>query len=288
MNTYSERRSSGGPGLMSQEWDNCILLDACRFDVFEQRNRIPGSLSYRYSKGSCTPEFFRENFLESTHHDTVYVTANPVPRVEKWCQVELDSVFHDVIDVWEDHWDEDLQTVPPAPVEGAIEDALSEYPDKRILGHFIQPHQPFIGETGQRIEGRGMRAYDLATGGRPDSGKSVWDRLEDGDVSPDLAWEAYRENLDIVLPHVETLCEVLPGKTVVTSDHGNLFGEFAWPFPVRGYGHPPGVHTKKLRKVPWLDVESNARREIVSEPPVQSSSAEGSARPERLSALGYR
>lgn len=289
MKEYSKYRSSRKSGIMSNDWDNCIIIDACRFDVFDQQNRIPGNLSYRYSAGSNTAGFFESNFLDSTYNDTVYVTANPVPRVEKWCQVDIDSVFHDVIDIWEDHWDDDLDTVPPAPVETATKDALSEYPNKRILCHFIQPHQPFIGETGRQINARGMQAYDSVAGGHVDSKKSVWDQLEDDDIPLNLVWAAYRENLDDVLPHVKNLCDTLTGKTVVTSDHGNLFGEFAWPFPVRRYGHPPDIYTKKLRKVPWLEPESNSRREIVSDSPVQSSSSsDESERIERLSALGYR
>lgn len=289
LGVYSTWRSTSGSDLMAEDWDNCLIIDACRFDVFRDQNSIPGELGHRRSRGSCTFEFFERNFLDSTCHDTVYVTANPVPRVEKWCQVDLDSVFYEVVDVWEDHWDEELNTVPPAPVETAIRDAHSDYPDKRILGHFIQPHQPFLGETGRQIDGRGMRAYDLATGREADTGKSVWDQLEDGELARELVWKAYRENLDIVLSHVESLCEDLTGKTVVTSDHGNLFGEFAWPFPVRKYGHPPEIYTKKLVQVPWLEIEADARREIVAEPPLESApDSSESERLERLSALGYR
>lgn len=284
--TYFPRKRSN---VMSEDWDNLLLLDACRYDVFKMRNTIPGDLEHRISKGSYTGGFFEGNFEGSSHHDTVYVTANPVPRVEEWCSVDIDTIFYDTVDVWKDHWDKNVNTVRPEPVAEAIRSVQAEYTDKRILGHFVQPHQPFIGDIGREIEERGMRAYDKLGEGTTDSGKQIWERLERGELSTDRVWKAYVENLDLVLPHVQDLCDDLTGKTVVSSDHGNLFGEFAWPFPVRKYGHPPGIHTKQLVKVPWLETDFETRKEITSEPPVQTDSqTDEKKRLERLRHLGYR
>lgn len=275
--------------VMAEDWDNLLILDACRYDVFEELNVLPGTLGHRLSRGSNTGEFFEENLSNSEHYDTVYVTANPVPRVDEWCTVDVDSVFHDVVDVWKHHWDESVNTVRPEPVADAIRNAHADYPDKRILGHFIQPHQPFIGETGLEIDQRGMAAYDRLSEDDTDTRKKVWELLEDGELSVDRAWQAYRENLELVLPYVRDLCDDLTGKTVVTSDHGNLFGEFAWPFPVRKYGHPRGIHTKKLVKVPWLELDFETRRELTSEPPeLTESETDREERLERLRHLGYQ
>lgn len=272
-----------------EEWDTLLILDACRFDLFEEVNVLAGNLDYRLSGGSYTGEFFEENFGGSRCHDTVYVTGNPVPRVEKWCSVDLDAVFHAVVDVWEDHWDEGVNTVRPGPVAEAIEEAHARYPNKRIIGHFIQPHQPFIGETGLEIEEYGMTAFDELAGNESPAGSQVWERLERGELSPDRVWTAYAENLELALPYVQDLCSEVTGKTVVTSDHGNLFGEFAWPFPVRKYGHPPGIHTKKLIKVPWLELDFERRREVTSDPPeTRTTAATADNRLERLQSLGYR
>lgn len=274
--------------VMAEDWDNLLILDACRYDVFRDVNGIPGALGHRYSRGSNTGEFFEENFAGTTQHDTVYVTANPVPRVETWCDVDIDAVFHAVVDVWEHDWDETLNTVRPEPVADAIREAHAEYPDKRILGHFVQPHQPFIGERGLEIEERGMSAYDRLLEKESRPGKKVWEQLEDGDLSADQVRDAYTENLELVLPHVRDLCEDLSGKTVVSSDHGNLFGEFAWPFPVRRYGHPRGVHTEKLVKVPWLETDFETRRDVSAERPVNAEpETERQDRLERLQHLGY-
>lgn len=274
--------------IMEEDWDNLLLLDACRYDMFEQQNNIPGDLSYRISQGSSTAEFFEENFLDSTHHDTIYITANPVPRVEEWCRVDVDSVFYKVIDVWDRHWDEEANTVPPQPVFEAIQNARSEHPHKRILGHFIQPHEPFIGDIGSKMNEFGMTAKDKLTEREFTTREKIWNRLERGEISGEKVWQGYRENLDIVLPHVQRLCNELEGKTVVTSDHGNLVGEFAWPLPIRKYGHPTGIHTKKLVKVPWLEIEAGTRPKIVSDDPASSEmETTEKKRLERLRTLGY-
>jgi hypothetical protein len=275
--------------VMDEDWDTLLILDACRYDTFEQLSELPGTLGSRLSPGSYTGEFFEENFEGMTYHDTVYVTANPVPHVDKWCSVDIDSVFHSVINVWEDHWDTDLNTVRPEPVAAALREAHEEYPNKRIIGHFIQPHQPFIGETGQGIDERGMTAYNEVADGETVEGKKVWDQLKDGELSPERVRKAYEENLLEVLPVVGELLDDITGKVVVSSDHGNLFGEFAWPFPVRKYGHPPGIHTKKLITVPWLETPYQTRRKIIAEPPEETASeAEDVDRKERLEHLGYR
>ena len=57
-----------------------------------------------------------------------------------------------------------------------------------------------------------------------------------------------------------TLIESLDGKTVVTSDHGNLFGRRLWPIPLQKYGHPPGLRFPELIEVPWHETPFENRR----------------------------
>ena len=290
MDRYFSRFPRNRCDVMAEDWDTLLVLDGCRFDLFSRVHDLSGTLDSRLSRGSNTGEFFEENFTGTRHHDTVYVTANPVPRVEKWCSVDIDEVFHAVVDVWEDNWDEAVNTVRPEPVADAIRRAHADYPDKRIIGHFIQPHQPFIGPTGRKIDERGMRAVDVISGDDGDGCKKVWDQVEDGDLSVERARRAYAENLELVFPQVDDLCETIPEKTVVTADHGNMFGEFAWPFPVRTYGHPGGVHARKLIKVPWLETGFETRREVTSERPRErtETDTERDERLDRLEHLGYR
>ncbi|AHF99628.1 hypothetical protein HALLA_13360 [Halostagnicola larsenii XH-48] len=290
---YSEfRYSESAPvcELMSEDWDNLIILDACRYDQFESLNSFSSDLESRNSLGSATPEFLRENFAGKTYHDTVYVTANPMYRTQG-----LNDVFHDVVDVWELEWDSERRTVLPETMKERTLETYRDYPNKRLIAHFMQPHYPFIGEAadvigdhaGYEFAYRQVQGQDAI---RDDP--TVWSLLEDGKVNEESVWKAYNENLNIVLGHVENLVEDFSEKTVVTSDHGNLVGERVLPFGSRQYGHPVGVYTDALRKVPWVEIEGNRRKEVKSEPPEDHitddhTTEADSTVTDRLADLGY-
>lgn len=272
---------------MQEDWDNIIILDGCRYDVFSDRGSISGKLQKVTSLGSQSLEFFRKNFSGGTYHDTVFVSANPyTDRLES-------DVFHNVIELFTDHWDSELKTVPPKPVVDAALAAHESYPDKRLIVHFMQPHFPFIGEKGQKLSHSGLAGHpDYETGsGEKQNSYPVWSNLRYGftDITEQEVWKAYIENLDVVLPYVKTLCEEFRGKSVVTADHGNLMGERIWPIPVKGYGHPTGLRISELVEVPWLEVNNSNRREITAEPPIKKrTSADEELIEERLRDLGYR
>ncbi|MFC7021032.1 MULTISPECIES: hypothetical protein [Haloarcula] len=279
-----------GIDVMDEEWDNLLILDACRYDMFAAHNTLAGDLQRRVSKGSNTAEFLQRNFAGQTFDDTVYVTANP--QVD----VRLDAPFYETVSVWKDAWDEAFNTVRPEAMVEATLEAQERFPEKRIIAHFVQPHYPFIGEFGRTLvdDQAGIElSKRQATGETAESDHyNVWDLLQRGVVSEADVWKGYNENLQLTLEHVEDLLEELFGRTVVTSDHGNLVGERPTPCPVpfRMYGHPPSVYADALVTVPWLVVESETRRDIVEgvptdergDEPVEDEDAE-----ERLRALGY-
>jgi hypothetical protein len=159
----------------------------------------------------------------------------------------------------------------------------------------MQPHYPFIGELGKQIAHRGYAQRDSTDGNTDDDGRSgyradytVWGKLQynlDG-LTKDFVWEAYKENLEIVLDHVTRLTEKLDGKTVITADHGNLVGERLSPVPVKGYGHPGYLRQDELVLVPWMELEYDPRREIVAEPPAEDIDQPEVDR-DKLEALGY-
>ncbi len=276
--------TGGESRLMNEEWDNLILLDACRYDQFEQLHPFAAPLEARISPGSTTQEFLKSNFVDETHHDTVYVTANPMYRT-----VDMEGTFHAVVDVWESEWHEQLRTVPPDPMATAVLEAHERFPNKRIFAHFMQPHYPFIGETGRQISHAGYEwSYRLVTrgeGSREDP--SVWDLLESGDIDLEVVRRAYDENLELVFPHVERVLDAFDERTVITSDHGNLVGEKIAPFDAPRYGHPRELYVDELRKVPWLVVEGDESKRVESEPPGKTASADTEKIAERLSDLGY-
>ncbi|WP_435064321.1 hypothetical protein [Halobaculum sp. EA56] len=288
-----------GTPVLEEEWDTLLVLDACRYDMFAEHNTIEGDLDHRTSLGSNTEEFLVRNFRGGRFDDVVYVTANPQ------VSVRLDDPFHEVIPVWRESWDEEFDTVLPDVMAEAVREAAAAYPDKRIVGHFVQPHYPFVGERGRDLldEQAGMElSRRMADGEEPVSDHmNVWDMLQRGLIDERDLREAYEENLRVALPHVRRLVDDLDGLTVVTSDHGNLIGERPRPCPVpmELYGHPPGVYAENLVKVPWLAVEGEERRHVVAEPgtatePATATEPDATSDPdddpeatERLRDLGY-
>ena len=275
-------REGAGTRVMAEDWDNLLILDGCRYDMFVDRIDLNGILESRVSLGSSSEEFMERNFVNEQFHDTVYVSANPfIPKLSL-----NESTFHAVIDLLDD-WDNELQTIRPDSVSEAAREAYEQYPDKRLIVHFMQPHAPFIGELGREIVGGG---WTMNRDVEDDPG--IWNRLRDGeDIPLDTVWEAYKENLDVVLSEVEPLVEDLDGRSVITADHGNLVGERLSPIPTRRkYGHPYGVHAEELVKVPWFVIEESSRRTIRSDPPVKSddNSVTDEELSDRLEALGYR
>lgn len=289
MKRYFEYKDVPGDDFMAEDWDNLIILDACRYDMFEQTSTLPGTLEKRTAPGSATPEFLRETFLGKQFYDTVYVTANPMYR-----DVGLEDVFHAVVDVWQEGWDDDLRTVRPSTMAEAALEAYETYPNKRIIAHFMQPHYPFIGERA-RAEIGDHAGYEYTRkhvlGGEQEHDQAtVWQLLDSGEISKELAWETYVENLEVALPHVAELVDQFEGLTVVTSDHGNLLDEPVKPFPFRVSGHPVGIHTEQLVTVPWLRTENGPRKDLLWEQPVEDadeSTAEREVVTQRLEDLGY-
>lgn len=275
---HRRRSRADASRVMDEDWDSLVILDGCRYDAFRARNAIDGRLETRTSLASHSEEFLARNFA-GTYHDTVYVTANPFAPV-----VLDDDAFHATIPLLEE-WDSDYETVHPRVVTERAIEAAERYPDKRLIVHYMQPHYPFIGEVGDRIDHRG---HNSRMDGDTFETDTIWKRLRNGeDIDVSLVRRAYAENLDIVLDHVEELLEALSGRTVVTADHGNLIGDRMSPVPVRGYGHERGLRSPELVDVPWLIVDDGPRPRIRSEPPEDGETIENSIVADRLESFGY-
>jgi hypothetical protein len=167
----------------------------------------------------------------------------------------LSDKFYRIYPVWDYGWDDDLGTVPPASVVREGLKAHQKHPDRRLIVHFMQPHSPFlntklVGVTGfSRLRNAVINYGDRAR-------DAHWsDLVKRGDLRIEEVILAYEENLRTVLPYVKELIDKLSGRTVVTSDHGNLFGEIPHIlYPFKEYGHHIGLHVKQLVLVPWLVV----------------------------------
>jgi exonuclease VII small subunit len=280
-----------GVEVMKEEWDVLLILDGCRFDMFDRLNTLEGTLEWRRSGGSATREFVQNNFVGGQFYNTVYVTANP------FISLDASDAFHDIFHVWRTDWDVTYGTVRPESVRDALLRADEMYPNKRIVGHFMQPHHPFIGPSadGFRHLTSGFeptRNRLLETDTSKIEGDPVWQLLERGTVKLNTVKRAYEENLELVLECAETVLKSVAGLSVVTSDHGNLLDEPAYdllPMWNRRYGHPKYASAKSLVKVPWLVQSSDERRHVTSESPVVGrEEIEKDMVEDRLEALGYK
>jgi len=279
---FNRRRfNTDGVDVFEEDWDNLLILDACRYDMFANHHELPGRLESRISRGAATVEFLRGNFVDRSLEDTVYVTANPQFYRNR---DRLPTDLHDVINIWRtDGWDDEYQTVLPETVNEYALEAIDRYPHKRLVVHYIQPHYPFLGsETSFDKNHLNLE--------QPDE-ERVWDQLMTGrlNVDRDVLWQLYVDNLLHALPHAEALMTALSGKTVVTADHGNMLGERASPVPIKEWGHPRGIYTKQLVKVPWLVYDEGPRRSVVAEQTDDAHEAvDEDIVTERLEDLGYR
>lgn len=256
-----------GDYIMEQDWDNLIILDACRYDLFKQVNPIEGQLHRFHSRGCHTGEFVQQNFQDGTFLDTVYVSSNPNPAEE------ANAEFASVEEVWESGWDESLHTVPPEITVERTIDAEDRFPNKRLISHFVPPHYPWIGPEGREF----MSEHGYAPQNRDEH---IWVQMRTGEADAERVWNVYEENLRVTIPHVQELVNSLDGKTVVTSDHGNAFGEWGV------YGHPPSCYISPLVQVPWLEVPYDERKNITSARTGERFTDEEPSK-EQLRDLGY-
>jgi hypothetical protein len=137
----------------------------------------------------------------------------------------------------------------------------------------MQPHYPFISNPDLDD---GIELDEFANERR----RNVWDRLRAGELERSVVWNAYRENLQIVLEDVELLLENINAETaVITSDHGNALGE--WGI----YGHPIHMPIDAIQVVPWVQTKAEDRRN--HDPSVIDRSSLNESAEKRLQQLGY-
>lgn len=234
------RRITDAPTYVTdREWDVLIVLDACRWDTFCKvyGEKVP----YICSPGTWTGDWVKENFVCGpnlrTLEDVLVITASPWNTPAYYEMNGWTYPFKDCISVFVDGWDERLHTVLPATMTEACRKVVGK---QRTLVHFMQPHMPWVDY---------VQTHKII----PDFVNNIWNMVEDGQIPLPDARKAYEENLSLVLKEVWKLVELLDGKKiVVTSDHGNLFGEYGL------FGHPPRIRVPELVQVPWLELEGGA------------------------------
>lgn len=289
-----KQKYGSGIDVMDQDWNFLIILDACRYDVFREVVDINGELRSVISKGSHSVEFCESNFQNNTYYDTVYVTANGYGA-----QI-AENVFHDLIFTDEsdavpevDVLHSSSEGMAPSAVYNAAINAYHNYPDKRMVIHFMQPHDPYLGSKAEdlraRLEGNGIivisrdpKKLDKYSTDDKNVVSTLAGAAKRGYITESELKEVYYENLGIVMEYVSDLIEELTGKIIVTADHGELLGEY------NTIGHPKYRYFKELREVPWLCINSSMRPNIRSEKPSGTNEIEDEVIEDRLKMLGYK
>ncbi|WP_416840400.1 hypothetical protein [Haloferax sp. DFSO52] len=268
---------SDGIDIVEEDWDNLLLLDACRYDLFEEVADISQFDSYSVveSKGSHTSEWTSKNFTPPAKDNLVYVNSSP--EVSR----NMGTSVTKFIEAWRTDFDPDKRTVPAENIADRARSAKEENPHCRLLVHFLQPHYPFINHPELQFTSfDSTEEWDISSNSEIGN---VWDAVLEGVVSVEDCWKGYKDNLEYVLEIAIELANELPGKTVITSDHGNLIGEKPKFSPIKIYGHPKGIHHEHLRKVPWAVIDSDRSSNRLD----QDQKEDSTDIQEQLKALGY-
>lgn len=294
--------------IADEDWDNLVILDACRYDVYNDVYNMRGNLKEKTMGSSNSEEFCERYFEGEDMTDAVYVTANPFgAQVEPGTFYRKYVTFAGGLDP-ESSLSEGLnvnKTWSPGTVYQKSTEAYEENPNKRLIIHFMQPHAPYFGKKAEqlrmKLRKQGIRFWawnDHLSQDDIDNDSVLW-HLEtaayEGYISVEELREVYIENLETVLQYVERLLEEIPGKTIITADHGEMLGENAILTPAdmsglnSNIGHGRGVYTEELRKVPWMEIDSDQRRETTNEEPTESRTDEDVLGVNgQLRALGYK
>lgn len=243
------------------DWDICLLLDACRYDVLQDIS-TNAVVDQARSPASATPEFLRKAQSAGVFENTVYVSGNPQSGKRP------PSLNH--IPVYETAWDDDLATVPPGDIYDVVRDYVGG--DRPVVAHTLQPHYPHICE----IDGR---TIPVPGGTHPRFFTDEWYHgeklqaiLANGLIDIDFARRSYEVSVRYAWERASEFAAELVSdghRVVVTADHGELFGQWGL------VEHPVGVSMDQLVEVPW----------VVFEPETGVETPESVS--DRLVALGY-
>lgn len=272
---YEFRYAGDSTDYITKDWDSLFILDACRLEYTEKYCDF--EIAKAVSPATASRSFMNKMYSDRDMSSIVYLTANPfIERIE--------TNFHDIKKAYMDHWDAEIGTVPPDVMSELTLKTHQEYPNKRIITHYMQPHYPFLQDKNDTFS-KCKVEYDN-TNESVESGRIPWDdQMYKREQFHDELLHQYELNHKIIFDIVQETISDISGKLVITSDHGNLIGERGFPIPIRLYGHPDEFYHENLIKVPWIEI-CNGRRNI--EQGVSSESSVENDVSDRLSQLGYK
>jgi hypothetical protein len=283
-----------GEDHYSRDWDLLIVLDACRWDLFNEvvdEYEFIEEYDSFMSLASHSREWLHKEFMEgpegaellkawweiiqdpdnleifkqhytmsdrSEISDTAYISWNVFTQM-------LDpDAFDEFIPVGRAAWGDDQQILDPRVITDKTIQVMRESDPNFTIAHYMQPHTPFRNSDGLEHHG------------------SVWERIQRGEKDYHEAWDEYKQNLRWVLEDVKLLLENVDAeKVAITADHGNVIGEWGC------YGHRPYVPIPAVKRVPWATATAVDRETYI--PEVEDlGTIDDKAVDKRLEALGYK
>jgi len=216
---------------LQDDFDCLIILDACRYDYF----RILHRCKYVLSAGTATPEWLYRNLKAHNPHNLVYISANPYASRYKLKEMGINPNFV-IKSALIDLWNTKIDTVLPSEFTKFAINTIENHPTQKYIIHYMQPHTPYLKPLLKAVNGirLSVDADELAMLGF---------------YSKHKIRKAYFNNLKLVWKYVRKLLKHLSGKIIISSDHGNLLGEYDL------FGHPPCFYVPELVKVPYLVIK---------------------------------
>ena len=224
------------------DWKTLIIIDACRFDYF---NEVVKEKDYDFnyesvwSAGSDTGRWYDNTWYHRRYNDTVLISDSPVPWRKDWQRHH--EKFHKSYPLWKERGQTLNTFLSLKDVCSKANKLRTIHGNKRTLIHLIPPHLPYYTEDamkwlikifGERILGNGKLYDRIQLYGR----ENGWSKLK----------QYYKDNITVAID--ELLKYNWGEKTIITSDHGELIGENG------RYTHSLGYLSEdpKLRTVPWV------------------------------------
>ncbi|POG56005.1 hypothetical protein AUR65_008915 [Haloferax marisrubri] len=294
---WAEKHIDIGTNVFDKEWDLLIILDACRVDALKEVSpefNFLDDINSIWSVGSTSKEWYANTFQGNRPEigETALVSGNgwvePLfegqPNWSYWTMTRHSiwhnsSVINNALDrplpskedfgeyvtVYEDRGGDCGTVALPDDVTNAAIKTGRETNTERMVVHYMQPHAPYLHERdGNKL---------------PKMHNSPFESLRNGSTSREEVWEAYLNNLRLVLHSVENLlANIDADEVVISSDHGELFGECGLYSHIAACPHPA------LKRVPWVTTSAEDTHQMEPELSTEDINVDTKT---RLRDLGY-
>lgn len=258
--------------ILQEEWDVLVILDACRFEVFEEvykkSLKKKGELKKAKTFSEGTKDWMTSNIKGRDCSDIIYI--DPIIMFNKWLP---NNNFFKVDEVWKYGWDYNYGTILPEQMTESALKQIKDHPDKRIIIHYHQPHPPFLDPAFRKIRKNIVTpksVQDLMNSKTKNKSHTlshfiqgnmrkilgaerawrlmIWARMEPLDemgqtykhFGMDGIMDAYKKNMILVLNNLNKILLNVNKKIIITSDHS--------------FNYDRSTKALKKRYVPWLEM----------------------------------